>query len=61
MSMYVIKDDRSGVCSTQVTRAKYYAVGTTRLLALLEEAGFEAVKRVDGALFQVVLVGTRKK
>jgi SAM-dependent methyltransferase len=61
MTMYVVKDDRSGECRTQVMRAKYYAVGTTRLLALLEEAGFEEVKRVDGALFQPVLVGTRKK
>jgi SAM-dependent methyltransferase len=61
MSMYVIKDDRSGGCSTQVMRAKYYAVGTTRLMALLAEAGFEEVKRVDGAFFQPVLLGTRKK
>jgi hypothetical protein len=61
ISAYIIKDDRSGVCSTQVMRAKYYAVGTTRLLELLEEAGFEEVKRLDGAYFQPVLVGTKKK
>src|SRR5262245_2187820 len=57
----VVKDDRSTVCQIQVMRARYYAVGTTRLLELLEEAGFEEVKRVDGADFQPVLVGTRKK
>jgi SAM-dependent methyltransferase len=61
MSMYVVKDDRSATCKTQVMRAKYYAVGTTRLLALLKEAGFEDAKRVDGAYYQPVLVGTRKK
>jgi hypothetical protein len=61
LSMYLIKDDRSGTCQTQVTRAKYYAIGTTRLLELLEDAGFEAVRRVDGAFFHPVLVGTRKK
>jgi SAM-dependent methyltransferase len=61
MSMYVVKDGGSAECTTQVMRAKYYAVGTTRLLALLKEAGFEDVKRVDGAYYQPVLVGTRKK
>ena len=61
MSMYVVKDDRSGICQTQVMRAKYYAVGTTRLLALLKEAGFANVKRVDGAFYQPLLLGTKKK
>ena len=61
MSMYVVKDDGSAACRTQVMRAEYYAVGTTRLLALLAEAGFEDVKRVDGTYYQPVLVGTRKK
>ena len=60
MSMYVVEDDRNATCQTQVMRAKYYAVGTTRLLALLQGAGFEDVKRVDGAYYQPVLVGTRK-
>jgi SAM-dependent methyltransferase len=61
MSMYMVKDDGSGECMTQVIRAKYYAVGTTRLLELLEAAGFKDLKRADGAYFQPVLVGTRKK
>ena len=61
MSMYMVEDDGSGECTTQVIRAKYYAVGTTRLLELLGEAGFDDVKRVDGAYFQPILVGTRKK
>jgi hypothetical protein len=61
MSMYMVEDDGSGECKAQVIRAKYYSVGTTRLLELLEAAGFEDVKRVDGAYFQPVLVGTRKK
>ena len=61
MSMYVVEDDGSEECKTQVMRAKYYAVGATRLLELLAEAGFEDVKRVDGVYYQPVLVGTRKK
>ncbi len=61
LAMYLVKDDGNAECDTQVMRTKYYAVGTTRLMELLTEAGFEAVKRVDGAYFQPVLVGTRKK
>ncbi len=61
MSMYVIQDERSGECKTEVMRAKYYAIGTTRLLGLLKEAGFKDIKRVDGAYYQPVLVGTKKK
>jgi SAM-dependent methyltransferase len=61
ISMYVIKDDRRGTCQTQVMRAHYYAIGTTRLLELLKEAGFEDVKRVDGIYYQPLLVGTKKK
>jgi len=57
----VVKDDRSGECQTEVMRAKYYAVGVTRLLALLAQAGFEGVKRIDEPYFKPVLVGTRKK
>lgn len=61
MAMYVVRDDRRGTCETQVMRAQYYAVGTTRLLALLKEAGFVEVKRVDGAFYQPLLVGTKRK
>ena len=61
MSMYIVEDDGSAECNTQVMRAKYYAVGSTRLLELLEEAGFEDAKRVDGVYYQPVLVGTRKE
>ncbi len=59
LSMYLTKDEGGNVCHTQVMRAKYYAIGTSRLLELLAEAGFVDVKRLDDAFFQPVLVGTR--
>ncbi|MEM7344209.1 MAG: hypothetical protein AAF485_08190 [Chloroflexota bacterium] len=59
MSMYLVTDDGHKPCQTNVMRAHYYAISTTRLLALLSEAGFADVKRLDGVFYQPVLVGTR--
>ena len=35
------------------------AIGIERMAVLMEEAGFTRVRRIDGCLFQPVLVGTR--
>jgi hypothetical protein len=40
-------------------RTRYYAIGTDRLLALMERAGFTSVERLDGRFYQPVLVGNR--
>jgi ubiquinone/menaquinone biosynthesis C-methylase UbiE len=37
----------------------YFAIGVERMAVLMEEAGFTRVRRIDGCLFQPVLVGTR--
>jgi SAM-dependent methyltransferase len=37
----------------------YFAIGVERMAVLMGEAGFTRVRRVDGCLFQPVLVGTR--
>jgi len=37
----------------------YFAIGIERIAVLMEEAGFTRVRRIDGCLFQPVLVGTR--
>jgi len=37
----------------------YCAIGLERIAVLMEEAGFTRVRRVDGCLFQPVIVGTR--
>jgi hypothetical protein len=40
-------------------RSRYYAISTMRLCELMQEAGLKDVRRIDGAFFQPVLVGTR--
>ena len=37
----------------------YFAITTERVAMLMEQAGFTRVRRIDGCLFQPVLVGTR--
>lgn len=60
LSMYLIEDDRnSGVAKTYVMRSRYYAIHPSHLMELMEEAGFEAVMRLDDVFFQPVLVGTK--
>ena len=58
LSMYVVVEDRAtGTPTTCVMRTKYYAIGTARLMTLMERAGFTAVERLDGRFYQPVLVG----
>jgi hypothetical protein len=60
LAMYFVVDDRtSGELLTHVMRTKYYAVGTDHLLALMRQAGFTRVERLDGRFYQPVLVGDR--
>jgi hypothetical protein len=41
-------------------RSRYYAISPNHLLALMEAAGFEDVKRLDGNLSHpAILVGTK--
>ena len=52
LSMYFIEDDReSGTAKTHVVRSRYYAIIPGRLLALMQQAGFEEAKRLDGVFF----------
>jgi SAM-dependent methyltransferase len=60
MAMYFVVDDRtSGQLTTHVFRTRYNAVGTDHLLALMRQAGFTSVERLDGRFYQPVLVGNR--
>ena len=56
---FVAEDLASGAVSTQLLRSRYHAVSTGRLCELMVEAGFDAVRRIDRAFYQPVLVGTR--
>jgi hypothetical protein len=61
LAMYFVVDDRtSEELVTCVLRTQYYAVGTDHLLALMRQAGFTRVERLDGRFYQPVLVGDRE-
>jgi SAM-dependent methyltransferase len=59
LAMYFVEDEGGPSCSTQVVRSKYYAVGTGKLLALMEQAGFRDVQRIDERFYQPVLLGKK--
>ena len=59
-ALYLIEDRGGADAVTRVLRSRYYAVGTDHLLALMTEAGFSDVARLDGVFYQPVLVGTKR-
>jgi SAM-dependent methyltransferase len=59
LALCIMEDTGGSECVTHVLRTRYYAVAVARLLALMQKAGFERVRRIDGAYYQPVLVGTR--
>jgi SAM-dependent methyltransferase len=59
LSMYFVEDTGEDECVTRVLRTRYYAVPVARLMELMTEAGFSAVRRIDGRFFQPVIVGLR--
>lgn len=59
LSMYIVEDSGDSACKTHVFRSQYYAISITRLIELMQQAGFESVNRLDGRFFQPVIVGAR--
>jgi hypothetical protein len=59
--MYFVEDTGGPAGSVQIFRSRYYAVDTGTLSALMEQAGFVDVERLDGRFYQPVLVGTRRE
>jgi len=59
LSMYFVEDDGGSDIKTHIMQTQYYAIGTTRLIELMTNAGFEDVTRLDGKFFQPVIIGTR--
>jgi SAM-dependent methyltransferase len=57
LAMYFVQD-LDGAPRARVFRTRYHAILLPELAALLEEAGFEAVERIDGRFFQPLLAGT---
>ena len=60
VTMYFVEDRGGRECRTHVMRSTYYAVGMSRLLDLMREAGFDDVRRLDGRFFQPMVIGTKK-
>jgi SAM-dependent methyltransferase len=59
LAMYFIADHGGADCEAHVMRTKYYAVSTSKLIDLMEAAGFIEVKRLDDRFYQPVIVGTK--
>jgi SAM-dependent methyltransferase len=59
LSMYFVEDDGQSECAVHVMRSKYYAVPVARVVELMTEAGFRAVRRIDGRFFQPLIVGSK--
>ncbi|WP_420126100.1 class I SAM-dependent methyltransferase [Longimicrobium sp.] len=58
-SMYVVEDRGGAGAQTRVMRATYYALPVPRLIELMREAGFDDVRRLDGAFYQPLVIGRR--
>jgi SAM-dependent methyltransferase len=54
----VTKDDAKEIVA-RTPPTTYFAIGTDRVAMLMEQAGFARVRRIDGCLFQPVIVGAR--
>ena len=60
LSMYFVEDSGQTECRTRVLRSQYYAIGISKLIDLMTQAGFDDVRRLDERFFQPVIMGTRK-
>ena len=49
----------SGAVKTRVMRSRIYAISISRILELMQQAGFRKVRRIDGMFYQPVLVGKK--
>lgn len=59
-TMYFIEEDlSSNAVKTHALRSRYYAIGSEKLLALMQEAGFRNTERLDEGLYQTVLIATK--
>lgn len=60
LTFYFIEDDlTTRAVTTHAMRSRYYAISTDKMCALMREAGFEDVRRIDDVYYQPVLIGTR--
>jgi len=60
LSMYFVEDRDGSECTAHVMRSKYYAVPVSRVVELMTEAGFQAVRRIDDRFFQPLIAGFKR-
>jgi len=60
LSMYFIRDRGELEAETKVFRSKYYAVSTSKIIELMELAGFSSVKKIESEFYQPVIIGTKQ-
>ena len=60
LSMYFICDRGQQEAKTKIFRSKYYAVSTSKIIELMELAGFGSVKKIESEFYQPVIIGTKK-
>jgi SAM-dependent methyltransferase len=56
---FVEEDQSTSKVRTHVMRSRYYAVSIAKLQALMRDAGFSNVRRIDDAFHQPALLGTK--
>ena len=59
LSMYFVEDGGGSECAVHIMRSKFYAVPVARLVELMTEVGFRAVRRIDDRFFQPLIVGSK--
>jgi hypothetical protein len=60
VAMYFIRERRGSKTATVIAgTSRYYAVPIDRVVSLLEESSFIEIQRLDGVLYQPVLVARR--
>jgi glycine/sarcosine N-methyltransferase len=59
VTFVVDREGPSGITTVLRTVSRYYAISTGRLLELMTEAGFSDCRRVDGIIYQPVLIGRK--
>ena len=59
MIFYVIEHRKGREPTVLSSRATYYAVPISTLTRLMRQAGFSAVRRIDGDFFQPVILGCK--
>ena len=60
MTIYFVEDTGDSEYQTYAFRSKCYAIGISKLVDLMAQAGFEDVERLDNRFFQPVIVGRSK-